>query len=259
MSVKLSDKETKSMKKPEYNWRMLALFPVWVTVAFIISNVILIAFIVVARYLHVPIPSADNAVFGTVLAAALYALTLTITIGLPWRLSRKRVTTKKELGLTRLPNWMDLALAPAGAVLYIILAVILMAIFTALFPLVDMNQAQDVGFNNLSFGYEYVLAFITLIILAPIAEETLFRGYLYGKLRKYVPFWAAMLVTSALFGLAHGQWNLAINTFALSLVLCSLREITDSIWAGVLLHMIKNGVAFYLIFVSPHLLTGLGG
>ena len=37
--------------------------------------------------------------------------------------------------------------------------------------------------------------------------------------------------------------------FALSIVLCGLREITGTIHAGILLHMLKNGIAFYLLFV----------
>jgi len=38
------------------------------------------------------------------------------------------------------------------------------------------------------------------------------------------------------------------------LVLCTLRIVTGSIWAGVLLHMIKNGLAFYVLFVAPMML-----
>ena len=117
---------------------------------------------------------------------------------------------------------------------------------------------EDVGFRQLNQRYEYILAFTTLIIIAPIAEEILFRGYLYGKLKKFVPIWVAILVTSALFGSIHGAWNLAIDTFALSIVLCLLRESTGNIWASILLHMAKNGIAFYILFINPTLFTTLG-
>ena len=40
-----------------------------------------------------------------------------------------------------------------------------------------------------------------------------------------------------------------MNVFALSVALCVLREITGTIYAGILTHMIKNGVAFYLLYV----------
>ena len=51
----------------------------------------------------------------------------------------------------------------------------------------------------------------------------------------------------------HFQWNVGVNVFALSVVLCALREITGTIYAGILTHMIKNGVAFYLLY-----LVGIG-
>ena len=81
---------------------------------------------------------------------------------------------------------------------------------------------------------------------------------MYGKLKKFVPIWVAILVTSALFGSIHGAWNLAIDTFALSIVLCLLRESTGNIWASILLHMAKNGIAFYILFINPTLFTTLG-
>jgi membrane protease YdiL (CAAX protease family) len=93
------------------------------------------------------------------------------------------------------------------------------------------------------------MAFIALVIIAPIAEEVLFRGYLYGKLRSHASVLVATLLTSALFGAVHMQWNVAIDTFILSLAMCYLRELTGTIWAGTLVHMIKNGLAFTLIFI----------
>jgi membrane protease YdiL (CAAX protease family) len=96
-----------------------------------------------------------------------------------------------------------------------------------------------------------MLAFVTLVVLAPIAEETLFRGYLYGKLKGHVPAIIAAIATSLLFGVAHMQWNVGIDVFILSLVLCGLRSLTGSIWSGILVHMIKNAIAFYFLFINP--------
>ena len=103
------------------------------------------------------------------------------------------------------------------------------------------------------------MAFLTLVVIAPVAEETIFRGYLLGKLRKFVPVWLAILATSVLFGAVHGAWNLAIDTFALSVVMSLLRQNTGSLWASILLHMTKNGIAFYILFINPAILHTLGG
>jgi membrane protease YdiL (CAAX protease family) len=237
---------------------MLIALPAWVFTSFILAQLVALAGIWALTKLGVYLPPSDDVVFNTVLAAVVYLLTLLIVIGVPW-LIRRKVTTKEDVGLTRLPSWMDIVLAPAGAIVYLLFAAVLLSLFAAIFPHIDLQQAQDTGFQNLATKSQYLLAFMTLVIIAPLAEEVLFRGYLYGKLRKHVPLWLAMLVTSALFGAVHGQWNVALDTFALSIVMCSLREVTGSIWSGVLLHMIKNSIAFYFLFINPSLLGTLGG
>ena len=59
----------------------------------------------------------------------------------------------------------------------------------------------------------------------------------------------SMLLVSLVFGLVHFQWNVGVNVFAMSIVLCGLREITGTIYSGIILHILKNGLAFYLIYV----------
>ncbi len=196
-------------------------------------------------------------VLNTIVAAAIYVVTLALVLGIPWFVQRRR-TSREDLGITRFPSWLDIGLAPVGFVVYYIFSIILVYVASQIIPAFDMQQTQDVGFSNLTERYEVMLAFLTLVIIAPIAEELLFRGYLYGKLRKSVPMWLAILMTSTLFAIVHGQWNVAIDVFALSLVMCGLREITGSIWAGVILHTMKNALAFYLLFINPTLLATIG-
>ena len=59
----------------------------------------------------------------------------------------------------------------------------------------------------------------------------------------------SILLVSLLFGVVHMQWNVGVNVFALSVVLCGMREITGTIYAGILTHMLKNGIAFFLLYV----------
>ena len=44
-------------------------------------------------------------------------------------------------------------------------------------------------------------------------------------------------------------WVAALDTFTLSMVLCYLRQETDSLWPGILLHALKNCIAFITLFV----------
>jgi membrane protease YdiL (CAAX protease family) len=236
-----------------YKLRMVVGLLAWVLTGFIVASVLVALVVWAMPRLGVSFDGLSSTVVNTVLAAIVYILSLLIVVGVPW-LIKKSATTKDEIGITRLPSWMDILMAPAGFVVYFIVSGILTFTITQLVPGFDTNQVQQTGFENISQRYEYLLAFATLVILAPIAEEILFRGYLYGKLRKYVPVWAAILATSALFGFVHGQWNVGLDVFALSIILCTLREVTGNIWAGVLLHMFKNGIAFYFLFINTSLL-----
>jgi membrane protease YdiL (CAAX protease family) len=228
-------------------------FPLWVLVSFGIAQAAVYGVLWASvRLFGVPPEFFDGAAFQTLATAVIYTLSLSIAVGLPW-IVKKRRANLAEVGLQRLPSWTDIGLAPAGFIIYFLVSALLIFITTQVVPGFDVEQVQEIGFDDIAHRHEYIMAFITLVIIAPVAEEALFRGYLYGHLRARIPIWLAMLITSAVFGAVHGQLNVAIDTFALSMIMCSLREVTGSIWAGILLHMIKNGLAFYLLFVNPSL------
>lgn len=255
MSEKLSDNKPSLQKRATVVLGLLF----WVTLGFVAAQALITAVVfVLSRTGIVAFESINQTILQTVFAALVYIVTLAIVVGLPWWI-RKFKTSRKELGLTRLPSWLDLALAPAGFIIYMLATVAITSLASQLVPGFDLNQTQETGFGNIAYRYEFILAFVTLVVLAPIAEEVLFRGYLYGKLRKYAPAWVVILLTSALFGAVHGQWNVALDVFALSLVLCTLREITGSVWAGIVLHMMKNALAFYILFINPSLFNTIGG
>jgi membrane protease YdiL (CAAX protease family) len=96
------------------------------------------------------------------------------------------------------------------------------------------------------------------VVLPPVVEETVFRGFLFTGIRNRLKPVAAALITSLLFAVPHllesGQsgsllWVAGIDTFTLSLVLCYLRHKTDSLWPGIFLHALKNGIAFVALYV----------
>lgn len=218
----------------------------WVAIALYASQFV-ISYILIAI---LGLETVLQPVWSTIYSALVYILCLFLTIFVPWKLLKMK-TNRDELGLTGLPTWTDILLSPVGFFVYFILSAILLALFTTILPGVDWNQTQDVGFQNLILTSDKILAFIALVVLAPIAEEIIFRGWLYGKLRGRLPAWLSILLVSILFGVMHGQWNVAVNVFCMSVVMCLMREITGTIWSGILLHMLKNGVAFYFLFINP--------
>lgn len=232
--------------------------PAWVFLGFMLAQALVLALLSALRYAGVSFDSVNASVFNATASGIIYALAITLVIGVPWWI-KKRPTTLNDLGIQRPPSWMDLVWAPTGLFVYLVSTTIVMALATQFLTFVDFSQTQETGFAQLASRPEFVLAFISLVVIAPVAEEVLFRGYLLGKLRKYAPLWVAILITSALFAFVHFQWNVAIDVFVLSIVLCLLRVVSKSLWPSILLHMMKNGVAFYFLFINPSLLSTLGG
>ncbi len=232
--------------------------PAWVFLGFMLSQAVVLVIFELAQTIGIRFDALNPIVFNTLLSVVIYALAIGIVIGVPW-LVKKRRTTRKDLGLQSLPTWMDIVWAPAGAIVYVILTTLITSLALVALPFIDYTQTQDTGFTGISTQLEYLLAFAALVIIAPVAEEVLFRGYLFGKLRKYAPVWLSILITSILFAIVHFQWNVGLDVFALSIVLCLLRVVSGSLWPSILLHMLKNGVAFYFLFINPSILSTLGG
>lgn len=230
----------------------------WVVSAFIAAQLAVGLLIRGAISLGIPLDSISRVVLVTLLSVVAYGLTLWIVVWLPKKLLHRQ-TTKRELGISRLPSWMDLALGPAAFLPYLLFSGLLLTIVKTLLPGANLTEQQQLGFSTNIFGTELAVAFVLFVVIAPILEETLFRGYLYAKLRHHVGLIVSMVLVSLCFGVLHGQLNVGIDTFALSMVLCLLREYTGGIWAGVVLHALKNGLAFYLLFINPSLLSTMGG
>lgn len=197
-----------------------------------------------------PAEVLSSPITNTIFSTVSYLLAMFLIIWLPPRIFKKKIarSSRKSLGLTGLPTWTDIGLAPIGYVASVLIAMGLTALFN-LMPWFNANEAQDLGFSPYMMGFERGLAFVLLAVIAPIVEEIVFRGFLYGKLRIEIPKWLAIFLTSLIFGLAHLQWNVGITVFSMSIVTCTLREITGTIYAGMLVHIINNGVAFYLVYV----------
>lgn len=158
--------------------------------------------------------------------------------------------SKEEMGVTRWPNFIDIGLAPIGYLIYVFASNLLTQLMTAIFPWFDAEQSQATGFGYFVTAGDRIMAMIAIVFVAPIAEELIMRGWLYGKVRSKLGAISTILIVSLVFAVLHGQWNVSVAVFVLSLVLCGLREITGSVWSGMLLHILSNGIAFYLLYIA---------
>lgn len=169
---------------------------------------------------------------------------------------RARKAKLADIGLKK-PALRDVGYALLGFVGYFVLYIGVVTVLTKLFPSLDTSQEQELGVSTNLAGSGLVLVFIGLVVLPPLVEEIIARGFLFSGLRKSMKFLPAALVTSFLFGLAHfwggkggsAIWIASVDTFMLSMVLVYLRERTGSLWASIGLHSLKNFVAFFFLFI----------
>lgn len=198
----------------------------------------------------------SNWLEGSVVAQFLTVLIIeSLALLLLWWFLKRRRAKPAQLGLVK-PEWRDVGMALAGFGCYFLVnavSLILIGMLTS----IDTNQQQELGFSTTTTGSGLMLIFISLVILPPIVEEILFRGFLYTGLASRLRKLTAALVTSVLFAVAHLQfgsgnallWAAAVDTFILSMVLVYLREKTGSLWSPIGVHFLKNGLAFLVLFV----------
>ena len=144
-----------------------------------------------------------------------------------------------------------------GLIVYFTVYLVTVTVAAACFPSLNLSQEQDIGFKNPSGLLQLVMVFVSLVILPPIAEETIFRGFIFAGLRRKLPFILSAIFTSLLFALGHLQfgsgapllWVAGIDTFVLSVVLCFIREKTGSIWPTIAIHALKNFIAFSFLYL----------
>jgi hypothetical protein len=87
------------------------------------------------------------------------------------------------------------------------------------------------------------LLIFAAVILAPIGEETLFRGVLLPWLRRFLGVDAAVWVSAVLFGIGHIRYGLGVSTVVVyGLVLGWARLQTGNLRASIALHMIINAM-----------------
>jgi membrane protease YdiL (CAAX protease family) len=160
--------------------------------------------------------------------------------------------------------WSRLYLRAAGWRTYAVMAALYlpMAIGLGIVILIEqawlghpINNPQQTYFDDISrLPLNAVLMFLSVAVLAPVVEEIVFRGFLYGLLRAHLPIWAAATISAALFAAAHGIPILFPALFYLGLVLALVVERTRSLYCSMILHGLQNTVVVlgYFLITAKH-------
>ena len=95
------------------------------------------------------------------------------------------------------------------------------------------------------------LGIISIVVMAPLVEELLFRGAIQGYLmRKWKMPYLGIIVSSLIFGVVHGNPAQIPFAFVVGMALGWMYYLTGSLIPGMLMHFINNGSSVLLYVLS---------
>ncbi|MCU0781932.1 MAG: CPBP family intramembrane metalloprotease [Akkermansiaceae bacterium] len=173
----------------------------------------------------------------------LTTVTLAVMIG--------RIGPLDWLGL-RWPQWpWVLLLGPACVIgVWVTGAAINLGGYHALMVHLGVDRVQDTVRLLKEHHDPTVLALMAVaaVVVAPVCEEVIFRGYLYPAAKRFAGRWVAMIASALVFAAAHGSLAQLPQLFILGLVLVHAYEVTKSIWAPIAIHLCNNAATVVILF-----------
>jgi len=148
-----------------------------------------------------------------------------------WGALGLKLPSRKEL-------WRGLGTAVAAQVM--------VAVYAGLVQLLGLDRLLP-GTNVPEKLFEVRLVLplvgVATVLVAPLAEETFFRGFVFGGLRRYGFFWAA-LASGLLFSAAHVSLGGLIPLALVGMLFAWSYSRTGSLWTSIYAHLIFNLVSF---------------
>ncbi|MDT8915452.1 type II CAAX endopeptidase family protein [Amycolatopsis sp. PS_44_ISF1] len=134
-----------------------------------------------------------------------------------------------------------------------LLALVLTRVIGVLYVAISGSTAGDVQGDyqsaTVAGGAPFALYLLGIAVLTPLGEEFLFRGVLATALTKYGS-WVAVLGSAVVFALVHGI-NLALIPAVVVGVLNGVLLVrSESVWPGVIVHAVNNGLGAVLALLA---------
>lgn len=146
----------------------------------------------------------------------------------------------KKLFSLKAPKWNHLL---GGVCLWLgvwLFEQVVLVVLSRWFPSLLETSAD---LNAIIADAGFLPAFIVVGICPAIAEEAAFRGFLFGALKNKQKAWVAIFVSAVLFGAYHMNLLQFIGATMMGTALGYVAYASGSIWVGVLMHFINNGLS----------------
>ncbi len=189
-----------------------------------------------------PLVLADLGTNGPLLGVVTLVATIAVigVVILAVRLSR--VSLKNYLAL-RGPSWRSFAMS-LGLTAALLLATDFVTVQSGRDVIPEFMAGIYATARDAGMGFFFLLG-ITLIVLAPLGEEIVFRGFFYRGLSTGIGPFAAIIVTAATWSALHAQYELFFmaQIFAYGIFLGWMRWRSDSLILVMILHAVINALA----------------
>ena len=160
-----------------------------------------------------------------------------------WRMKKRKIPLS-ELGS------LEIQTKPLFLSIFLLAAFLLLEEFYFYVLGIEMPES----FIEFMLAEPILLGFISVVVVAPIIEEFLFRGFLYSQLRRsFLKDWGAVAVSSLVWTAIHFQYEVGILffLFLFGLFLGYFRIKYNSLLIPVALHALNNLIAFILTIYFP--------
>ncbi|MEZ5326746.1 MAG: type II CAAX endopeptidase family protein [Verrucomicrobiales bacterium] len=191
-----------------------------------------------------PPPTVEGVLVGSLIFAAVAGIAIAY---LGWV---RRLNLVELFGLGRLKGWPLMAIALAW---FIPAALAGFAIkfgfdhFVWRAAGLDLEDQEIViALRNGSAALKFSI-FLTAVVIAPVAEEMLFRGLMYAAVKRYTERYFAAVFSALAFGLIHANLGSFVPLVVLGMFFALAYEITGCLAVPILMHALFNGVSMLMI------------
>lgn len=203
-------------------------------------------------------PSGEAADKGITSAGLVVSIVITLVVcsGLLMYLSRIRELNPAQLFGLQHVHWRHILKVVLVFALISVVSVSLVAILTQqwLQEIWPELKPQDMVETFQASGALDIklLVILTAVIIAPLSEEILFRGFVYGVLKRYTDAPFATLASSLMFAIIHMHLGSLMPLCVLAVLFCIAYEITGCLLVPMFLHMIFNSTSLIvMMLVDP--------
>ncbi len=172
------------------------------------------------------------------------AVEVALALGALLFLRLERLSVRETLRW-RWPGWQALVLSGGLAFGLWIVGVMLNLMTTVVFGYTTPVPPTTFPRN----GPEALLLAFSTIVVAPLCEETMFRGYVQRAYERRNP-WTGIVVSGVIFALYHLRFQGAFALIPVAFALGFVAWRSDSLFPGILLHAAYNGIATVVIVAS---------